>query len=117
MAGVLQSLLADALAAVLLTSNVDQAFDTSKHLGFDQAQAFTTGSNAGGYTVNSVEVNARLNSRTNIPVSVNKNNNGSPGTSLGTLTNPTWNCSFSQLRIHGRRNRPGGEHDLFRRGG
>ena len=58
---------------------------------FDQAQAFTTGSNSDGYTLRSVEIDIGANSdeyATVFTVSIHSNSSGTPGASLGTLSNP-----------------------------
>ena len=55
----------------------------------DQAQAFTTGSNSGGYSLTKVVIASNLSTSADFTVSVHENDSGAPGTSLGTLTNPT----------------------------
>ena len=58
---------------------------------FDQAQAFTTGSNSDGYTLRSVEIDIGASSgeyATVFTVSIHSNSSGTPGASLGTLSNP-----------------------------
>ena len=78
--------------AQVLVSNVGQAnFGGGEIYDFDQAQAFTTGGNSTGYTLTSVEIEmeADRNYSTAFTVSLHSNNNGTPGTSLGTLSNPT----------------------------
>ena len=55
----------------------------------DQAQAFTTGDNTGGYTLTSVDIHIYgATGFDNLTVSINSDSSGSPGASLGTLTNP-----------------------------
>ena len=76
----------------VLVSNVGQ--NTQGHgalSDFDQAQAFTTGGKIAGYTLTSVEIDmgADTDYSTVFTVSVHSNNSGTPGTSLGTLSNPT----------------------------
>ena len=75
----------------ILVSNVGQS--SAGHgslLDFDQAQAFTTGSNSAGYTLKSVEIHiGTINENaTAFTVSVHSNSSGAPGASLGTLSNP-----------------------------
>ncbi len=56
----------------------------------DQAQAFTTGDNTAGYTLTSVEIDIYgATDFGSVTVSINSDSSGSPGASLGTLTNPT----------------------------
>ena len=57
-------------------------------LDFDQAQAFTTGSNSAGYTLTSVEIEMFWNATqdASFAVSIHSDNSGAPGASLGTLT-------------------------------
>ena len=78
--------------AQVLVSNVGQNSHGPGELDdFDQAQAFTTGGNSAGYTLTSVEIDMQADTdySTAITVSVHSNNSGAPGTSLGTLSNPT----------------------------
>ncbi len=75
----------------ILVSNVGQsAGGHGSLLDFDQAQAFTTGSNSAGYTLKSVEIDIGANDEyaTVFTVSVHSNSSGTPGASLGTLSNP-----------------------------
>ena len=81
-------------ASQTLTSNIGQAhsnadFDSITH---DNAQAFTTGSAARGYTLTSVDVVFRTISdaslASKLAVTINEDSGGEPGTVLGTLTNP-----------------------------
>ena len=60
-------------------------------IDFDQAQAFTTGSNSAGYTLRSVEIDMGADTHeyaTVFTVSIHSNSSGTPGASLGTLSNP-----------------------------
>ena len=78
-------------AQATLVSNMGQNIEGHGSLGdFDQAQAFTTGSNSTGYTLTSVEVGMGTNGEyaTAFTVSIHSNRAGAPGTNLGTLTNP-----------------------------
>ena len=78
--------------AGVLVSNLEQS--TGGHgdlLDFDQAQAFTTGSNSAGYTLTSIEI-AMFWSATpdaSFTVSIHSDNSGAPGASLGMLTHPS----------------------------
>ena len=91
-AGVLKSAHAGAivpLADVTLISNLDQSRAGGGAFTNDQAQAFTTGSNSGGYSLTKVVIESSLGADADFTVSVHENDSGAPGTSLGTLTNPT----------------------------
>ena len=76
-------------ADVTLISNLGQSSAGSGNFTNDQAQAFTTGSNSGGYSLTKVVINSLLGLGADYTVSVHENDSGAPGTSLGTLTNPT----------------------------
>ena len=73
-------------------SNLGQTDWGSGSLSFDHAQAFTTGSNSFGYSLRSVDVafNAIESgfSSSDLTASIHADSGGSPGSSLGTLTNP-----------------------------
>ena len=91
-AGVLQSAHAGAivpLADVTLISNLGQSSQDGGTFTNDQAQAFTTGSNSGGYSLTKVVIHSLLGLAADFTVSVHENDSGAPGTSLGTLTKPT----------------------------
>ena len=91
-AGVIQSAHAGAivpLADVTLISNLGQTAQGGGNFTNDQAQAFTTGSDSGGYSLTKVVIESRLREDADFTVSVHENDSGAPGTSLGTLTNPT----------------------------
>ena len=80
-----------AQSVTVLVSNVGQTDAGHGSLSqYDQAQAFTTGSNSDGYTLTSVEMDMLSNTDnvSSITVSIHANNSGAPGVSLGTLTNP-----------------------------
>ena len=81
---------AQAQTSVTLVSNTGQAnAATPGSLNSDHAQAFTTGSNAGGYKLTRVDFDIGASvSPITYTVSIHSNSSGSPGTSLGTLTNP-----------------------------
>ena len=92
MAGVLQSAHAGAIVPlddVTLISNLDQSRAGGGVFNNDQAQAFTTGSNSGGYSLTKVVIESSLGADADFTVSVHENDSGAPGTSLGTLTKPT----------------------------
>ena len=75
----------------VLGGNLDLSAYGYHSLGeYDQAQAFTTGADVGGYTLSSVEIVLFSASDTAFPgtVSIWTEKTGRPGTSLGTLTNP-----------------------------
>ena len=77
--------------AQILVSNVGGTTRGSGSLfEFDQAQAFTTGSNSAGYTLTSVEIDmvSDIEYATVFTVSVHSNSSGVPGANLGTLSNP-----------------------------
>ena len=75
-----------------LVSNLGQADDGHVSLDNDIAQAFTTGSNSEGYSLRSVDVefNAIQSgfSSSDLTASIHTDSSGSPGSSLGALTNP-----------------------------
>ena len=78
-----------------LVSNIGQPnLKSVNPFSLDYAQAFTTGGNSQGYTLNSIDVelgridDADLASK--LTVTINSDSGGSPGTTVvGTLTNPT----------------------------
>ena len=77
----------------VLVSNTGQAKDSRSGWNFDAAQAFTTGSNGGGYTITSVDLGfTGLNDgsafSSKVTATLNSDSNGEPGAVLGTLTNP-----------------------------
>ena len=78
-------------ATQTFVSNLGQADGPAAALSNDYAQAFTTGSNSHGYSLRSVDVEfsviqAGLSS--SLTASIHADSGGSPGSSLGTLTNP-----------------------------
>ena len=82
---------AGAQTAQTFVSNLGQADGPAAALSNDYAQAFTTGSNSHGYSLRSVDVEfsviqAGLSS--SLTASIHADSGGSPGSSLGTLTNP-----------------------------
>ena len=117
-AGIL-ALLALALAAVLLwpspaeaqtptvlVKNTDQTADgTARDLtrnASKRAQAFTTGANAGGYTLSSLgfdfdNIEAITTAGSHLTVTLNEVSSGNPGTALCTLTDP---ATFSSSGVH-----------------
>ena len=82
---------AAAQTSITLVSNTNQISGGTGNLqDFDQAQAFTTGGNAAGYTLTRVNIDfASIGSHTtSYNVSIRTNNSGSPGTLVGNLTGP-----------------------------
>ena len=80
-----------AQAQNVLISNLGQTDgNVGSLVSFDQAQAFTTGDNVGGYALTSVEIQTTGTPTLNtLRVSIRADSSGSPGTtSLGTLKNP-----------------------------
>ncbi len=84
---------AGAEAQSVLVSNDGQSDSNQKELlnSIDIAQTFTTGADGNGYTLSSVVIEfAKLGDRdviaSKLTASINANNSGVPGTSLGTLT-------------------------------
>ena len=78
----------------VLVSNTGQNADNAGDLGQNRAQAFTTGNNSVGYVLTSVDAVLRNLSTMGCPdlaVTIQNNSGGSPGTVVGTLTNPD-NC-------------------------
>jgi len=89
-----------------LVSNLNQTepnlFGTSPIVNsvfvLDHAQQFTTGSNAQGYKLNSVEIRfAFFTTGFNYTVKIHNNSSGKPGTVVGTLTKPTFD-NFSTAK-------------------
>ena len=79
---------AQAQTSVKLVSNTGQTLFAQTNLD-NRHQAFTTGSNAGGYVLTRLDlVVGSPQSAPAYSVSIHENASGSPGTSLGTLTNP-----------------------------
>ena len=79
-------------AAQTFVANTGQSSLAGTHLEYDFAQAFTTGSNSAGYSLRSVGVEfASIHSAfssSSLTASIHADSGGSPGNSLGTLTNP-----------------------------
>ncbi len=71
-----------------LVSNLGQSDGTSTGLNFDHAQAFTTGSESAGYTLNSVDVVVSLNSDSALSSKLTATIHSDLGTVIGTLTTP-----------------------------
>ena len=74
------------------TALVSNLVQTSGGIGslnsYDQAQAFTTGDNFGGYALTSVEIQTTSSPNLNrLTVSIRSESSGSPDASLGTLMN------------------------------
>ena len=83
---------ANAQTPQTFVANTGQADGGPLGLGNDSAQAFTTGSNPSGYSLTSVAVKfAAIGSSfssSDLTASIHADSGGSPGFSLGTLTNP-----------------------------
>ena len=86
---------ARAQTSTKLTGNVDQSFTaTVSWSSQDVAQAFTMSGNPDGYKLTGVGIETIVTSPTGSPgptysVSIHSNSGGSPGSNLGTLTNPS----------------------------
>ena len=82
---------AQAQTEITLVSTIgqDNAGDTGTFTN-DHAQAFTTGTDTAGYTLTGVDIHLFIAGaqRAGLTVTINNDSSGSPGTSLGTLTNP-----------------------------
>ena len=85
-----------------LVSNLGQIADGFGGMGNDHAQAFTSGDNAMGYTVTSVDIQFRDLQNTqfysNSEVTIRSDSGGSPGTVLATLTDPSSQTGSTILR-------------------
>ena len=79
-------------ASQTFVANTGQSSLAGTHLEYDFAQAFTTGSNSAGYSLRSIGVEfATIQSgfsSSSLTASIHADSGGSPGNSLGTLTNP-----------------------------
>ena len=71
----------------VLVSNTGRSSTSVSYFSHDHAQAFTTGSVA-GYTLTAVKIKISGSGSPTYTVSIRSDAAGSPGTSLGTLTNP-----------------------------
>ena len=76
------------------SSRVFAEYSADAKFNRDQAQSFTTGGHAGGYTLTSIDIELRADTGSNTPtytVSIHSaNSDGTPGTTNhGTLTNPS----------------------------
>ena len=87
---------AGAQTSVTLASNFGQTDDPGNRFGFGQeyAQAFTTGSHAGGYKLTELKLKATVAAPTGTPPTYDielwsTNGNSKPATKLVTLNNPT----------------------------
>ncbi|MDE0136078.1 MAG: hypothetical protein OXM54_14680, partial [Acidimicrobiaceae bacterium] len=84
---------AEAQTAQTLVANTGQADGGVSALTADIAQAFTTGSSSAGYSLRSVDVEFASVSNTfsssSLTATIHADSGGSPGSSLGTLTNPS----------------------------
>ncbi len=93
---------AEAQTTQTFVSNVGQADGAAYGLSTDYAMAFTTGSNSEGYSLRSVEVEFSTISNitsSQLTASIHSESSGSPGSSLGTLTNPAFTNSNSDQTL------------------
>ena len=93
---------AEAQTTQTFVSNLGQANGNAVNLSNDYAIAFTTGSNSEGYSLRSVEVRSGVISNLNtlhLTARIHTNSGGSPGSSLGTLTNPAFTNSNSDQTL------------------
>ena len=93
---------AEAQTTQTFVSNVGQTDGASLALSTDFAMAFTTGSNSEGYSLRSVEVEFSTISNitsSQLTASIHSESSGSPGSSLGTLTNPAFTNSNSDQTL------------------
>ena len=97
---------AEAQMATVLVKNTDQTADgTARDLtrnASKRAQAFTTGANAGGYTLSSLgfdfdNIEAITTAGAQLTVTLNEVSGDDPGTALCTLTDP---ATFSSSGVH-----------------
>ena len=97
---------AEAQTPTVLVKNTDQTADgTARDLtrnASKRAQAFTTGANAGGYTLSSLgfdfdNIEAITTAGSHLTVTLNEVSSGKPGTALCTLTDP---ATFSSSGVH-----------------
>ena len=84
---------ARAQTVTTLVSNIEQdthSFFNRSAMGQDRAQQFTTGGNAGGYNLDSIELKVTSYENAVVTVSLHAESSGNPeSTSLFTFTNPT----------------------------
>ena len=93
---------AEAQTTQTFVSNTGQADGAAYGLSTDYAMAFTTGSNSEGYSLRSVEVEFSTISNitsSQLTASIHSESSGSPGSSLGTLTNPAFTNSNSDQTL------------------
>ncbi|MYA40875.1 MAG: hypothetical protein F4Z31_03835, partial [Gemmatimonadetes bacterium] len=93
---------AEAQTTQTFVSNTGQADGAQYALSTDYAQPFTTGSNSEGYSLRSVEVEFSTISNitsSQLTASIHSESSGSPGSSLGTLTNPAFTNSNSDQTL------------------
>ncbi len=84
---------ADAQTAQTLVSNLGQADGGTGGFSNDHAQAFTTGSEIGGYLLTAVDFSFPTvgdgDLASKLTVSIHRDDDGTPGNSVGTLTKPS----------------------------
>ena len=74
----------------MLVSNIGQTDDSVLNpVGQPQAQQFTTGDNAAGYDLESVEIPVGDYENVVVTVSLYSDSSGEPGSSIFNFTNPT----------------------------
>ncbi len=83
-----------------LVSNIGQANAANFSFTVDRALPFTTGSNAAGYTLTRIDMIMRATSgQPSFSVNITEDSSGLPGSSLGTLKNPTLGSSFGTVQF------------------
>ena len=80
---------AQAQLSAIQVKNTRQRSTGTQDFSRDRAQRFTTGSAAAGYRLTRVDLYLRATSAPTYTVKIYNDSSGVPGTSLGTLTNPT----------------------------
>ena len=75
-------------ASATLVSNTTNSGGNTFVQTVQQAQAFTTGSNASGYRLTGVDLSIRSVSVSDYSVSIHRDSSGLPGSKVGTLTRP-----------------------------
>ena len=111
---------AHAQTSAKLVSTTGQTV-TAATINVDFAQAFTTGSNSGGYVLTRVDWKFKRDGPDSLTVAehdvqIYQDSSGSPGTLVAELTSPASLPSDGIAQYTGarRRHRAGRQHDLFR---
>ena len=103
-------------SAEVLVSNIGQSTSTTRAFSdVDSAQAFTTGSNAKGYTLTNVEVKFPVAPGSDLRVRLLQDT--PTGTNVATLTNPTSLVAGDLTFTAPGRYHAVGQHDVFRGSG